>query len=90
MKQYFINADLYDEEYQQLYKREENAEETETAYRLIREKTGSALLVPKTACLELTAEEYNRLRELNEGSTQFSREAFVLISSKLEQVLQSV
>jgi len=90
MKQYFIHADLFDEEYQQLYCREENAGETETAYVLIREKTGSQLTVAKSACLEMTADEYERLRGLNEGSTQYAREAFALISSKLEQVLHSV
>lgn len=90
MKQYFIHADMFDEDYQQLYVREANAVQTETAYELVREETGSVLLVPKAACLEITEEEYSRLRELGEGSSVFGREAFTVISSKLDRELQSV
>jgi hypothetical protein len=90
MKQYFIHADLFEEEYQQLYRRDESAGDTETAYRLIREMTGAAQMVTKSACLELTSREFDYLRELGEGSAQYSREAFALISSKLDLVPQSV
>ncbi|WP_058304026.1 hypothetical protein [Gorillibacterium timonense] len=90
MKQYFIHADMFDEDYQQLYVREENAVQTETAYELVREETRSVLLVPKSSCLEITEEEYGRLRSLGEGSSVFGREAFAVITSKLEKELQSI
>ncbi|MEO3944995.1 hypothetical protein [Gorillibacterium sp. CAU 1737] len=90
MKQYFIHADMFDEEYQQLYIREENAVVTETAFELVRHETGSIVLVSKAACLEITSEEFEHLSQLGESSS-YGREAFAVITSKLgQEQLQSV
>lgn len=89
MIQYYINRDMYDEDYQQIYVGEQQIEESGTELTLTRGKTGSVIRVAKAACVVITEEEYNRLNALDEASAAYGRTAWNIITTKQHESLQT-
>lgn len=87
MKQYYIIGNMYEEEhYQQVFVRQTPADalhDTGETLHLLHELTGTAAHIVPSSCLEITPEEYNRLRALEGEPLVYDREAWAVISAKL-------
>jgi hypothetical protein len=86
MKQYYIIGNMYEEEhYQQVFVRQTpaDAHDTGETLHLLHELSGIAAHIVPSSCLEITPEEYNRLRALEGEPLVYDREAWAVISAKL-------